>query len=85
MHDNTLTPFRGNSTLSTIRTYGDLLTAETTVTNLKQLAAIRRKKQSIHHTRPNVASNLIIGLRDRKEYKFKNLTQKIIYSELIHE
>ena len=85
MHDKTLTPFKGNSTLSTIRTYGDLLTAETTVTNLRHLAAIRRKKQSIHYIRPNVTSNLIIGLYDRKEHEFKNMTQKIIYSELIHE
>ena len=85
MHDNTLTPFRGNNTLSRIRTYGDLHTAETTVTNPKLLAAIRRKKQSIHHIRGNVPTNLIIGLHDRKEYKFATLSQKLIYNEVIHE
>ena len=67
LQQHPLTSFRGSSTLSIIRTYGDLLTAETTITNLKQLAAIRRKKESIHHIRQNVSSNLIKGLYDRKE------------------
>ena len=85
MHDKTLKPFTGNNTLMSIKTYGDLLTAETTLTNPKHIAAIRKKKQSIHHIRENVVSNLIMGLQDRKEHKFKTLTQKFIYSDLIYE
>jgi exonuclease III len=85
MHDTTLTPFRGNRTLSGIRTYGDLIAAETTLEDPRLTAAVRRKKHSIHHIRENVDSDLIMGLNDGKPIKFKYLTQKIIYSELLHE
>ena len=85
MHDMTITPFQGNRALSGIKTYGDLIAAETTLEDPRMIAVVCKKKESIHHIRPNVQSNLIKGLNDRKEIKFKNLTQKIIYSELIHE
>ena len=85
MHDTTLTPFRGNRILSGIRTYGDLIAAETTLEDPRLTAAVRRKKHSIHHIRENVDSDLIMGLNDGKPIKFKYLTQKIIYSELLHE
>ena len=85
MHDRTITPFRGNRALSAIKTYGDLIAAENTLEDPRLKAVVRKKKESIHHIRPNVQSNLIKGLNDRKEIKFKKLTQKIIYSELIHE
>ena len=84
IHDRTITPFRGNRTLSGILTYGDLLTAETEINQHKLLAAIRRKKNSIHHVRQNVDQHLIIGLNDGKEYKFVGITQQLIYSELLH-
>ena len=85
LHDKTITPFRGNRSLSHIKTYGDLIAAEETLQNPRLKAVVRKKRESIHHIRPNVQCNLIKGLYDRKEIKFQQLTQKIIYSELIHE
>ena len=85
MHDTAIKPFKGNKTLAKIKTYGDLLLAENTEINPRLLAVIRRKKDTIHHIRENEDSNVIIGLNDGKKVKFSNITQKIIYSELIHE
>ena len=85
VHDRTLTPFRGNKILSTIRTYGDLLHAERTLSQPKLLAAVRKKKESIEFIRESTESHMIIGLYDLKEYKFDKITQKEIYSELLHE
>ena len=82
IHDLTLTPFRGSRILGYIRTYGDLLRAETTVTQSRALAALRRKKASIDFIRDNVDTHLVVGY-DGKEYSFESMTQKDIYSELI--
>ena len=84
MHDRTLTAFQGNRIRIGIKTYGDLLQAENTINQPKLLATIRRKRQSIHHIRDNVESNLFVGLIDGKEQSFNTITQKFIYSELIH-
>ena len=84
VHDKTITPFTGNKILSTIRTYGDLLHAESTLTQPKLLAALRKKKESIEYIRESVESHLIVGY-DLKEYKFESMTQKEIYSELVHQ
>ena len=65
-----------------IRTYGDLLRAEATVTQSKTLAALRKKIASIEHIRDNVDSHLVVGY-DGTEYSFASMTQKEIYSELI--
>ena len=76
IHERTLTPFQGNEVLSQIRTYGDLLSAESTINQRRLLAAVQRKKSQINYIRENVKGNLIIGLHDRKEYLFKNITPK---------
>ena len=83
VHDRTLTPFRGNRTLSGVRTYGDLLNADASITQPRLLAALRRKLESIEHIRDNVESHRIIGLSDGKEYEFESVSQKQIYSELV--
>ena len=83
VHDRTLAPFRGNRILSTIRTYGDLLRAETALSQPLR-AAVRRKKESIEFIREATESHMIIGY-DHIEYKFEEMTQKEIYSELLHE
>ena len=49
------------------------------------MTAENRKRQSIHHIRENVESNLIMGHRGGKETTFEAITQKIIYSELTHQ
>ena len=84
VHEKTLTPFQGNGTLSRIKTYGDLLTAETTTAQPRLLAAIRRKKGMIHHVRESVEQNHLYALHDMKEYPFTAISPKIIYAELIN-
>ena len=84
VHDKTLTPFRGNRALKHIRTYGDLLQAENTITSPKWRAAVRKKIDSIEHTRDNVQEHMVIGLGGQKELPFRTITQKDIYAELIH-
>ena len=84
IHERTLTPFQHNDILGRIKTYGDLLAAETTITQRRLLAAVQRKKSLINYVRENVKCNLIMGLHDRKEYPFNSITPKIIYAELIH-
>ena len=84
IHDRTLTHFRRNRLLAEIKTYGDLLTAENTISQPRLKAVIRRKKESIQHIRDNVPSNLIIGANG-VEHTFDSITQKTIYSELIQE
>ena len=44
IHEPTLKPFLHNEILSRIKTYGDLLSAETTITERPLLAAVKRKK-----------------------------------------
>ena len=84
VHDRTLTPFRGNKVLGGIRTYGDLLQAEDTITNPRWQAAVRKKIDSIEHIRENVDAHLVIGLYGQKEFPFHSISQKDIYSELVH-
>ena len=83
VHDRTLTPFRGNRVLEHIRTYGDLLRAEDTITNPKWRAAVRKKIDSIEHIRENVEAHLVIGLYGQQEYPFHSIRQRDIYSELV--
>lgn len=80
--DCTLTPFRGNATLSRIRTYGDLLEAATSLP-LPLRAAVQRKIDSIEYIRDSADSHHIIGLSDGKEYEFRTVSQKQVYAELI--
>ena len=80
-----MAPFRGNRILSDIRTYGDLLQAENNVTQPRLLAAIRKKRESIEHIRDSVESHLVVGHYQQEEYSFESITQKEIYSELVHE
>ena len=47
-------------------------------------AAVKRKLESISHTRDNIPEHEIIGY-DFKVQPFKTLTQKFIYTQLIHE
>lgn len=84
VHDKTLTPFRGNAFLGTIRTYGDLLQAENTAPTPKLASAIRRKREMIEYIRESVETHLVVG-HDQKEYSFDTMTQKQIYAELIQE
>ena len=89
MHDFTITPFQGNEVLKRIRTYGDLQAALITERKPKILAALRRKNDSIHHIQQGYIQgknyHLIISHKNRKMTKFTKVTQKLIYSELIHE
>ena len=43
IHERTHTPFQGNDILGRIKTYGDLLAAETTIIQRQLLAAVQRK------------------------------------------
>ena len=87
VHEYTIRPFEGNSILSQIRTYGDLLAAENTVQNQRQKAAIRKKINLIHNILPSEDSNVIYATKGRKKYTFKPsykaATQKFIYADLI--
>ena len=47
MHDETIKSFEGNKLLAEIKTYGELLAAESTIKNPRLQAAIRRKIRSI--------------------------------------
>ena len=82
-HEKTIEPFKGNKQLAQIITFGALLDAQTTLTEPKLKAAVRRKLESITYIRPDVDDHLIIG-HDHKEYKFSLITQKFLYSELVH-
>ena len=73
VHDYTIKPFEGNSILSQIRTYGDLLNAENTVENRKQKAAIRKKINLIHNILPSEESNSIYATKVRKRYTLQTL------------
>lgn len=85
VHDRTITHFRGNSILSRIRTYGDLLHAAATVTQQNLLAAIGKKKESIHHILDSGSSHSLISLVDGEIISFKSVSQMLIYSDLIYE
>ena len=84
IHDYTIQSFRGNALLSTIRTYGDLIQAESKLTSPRLQAAVRKKLDSIHNIRDSVDRHHTLSLVDGKEYPFESVTQKIIYSELIY-
>ena len=84
IHDRTLSHFRGKGPLSKLTTYGDLLHAEITLTQPKILAALRRKRDSIHNIRDSAPFHLILSRMDGKEYPFKSISQKLIYSELVY-
>ena len=87
VHEATIKPFQGNSTLSRIRTYGELLAAETSILCPRQRAAVRRKIQTISNIRVSEEENLIYTIKGGKQYTFrrtyKEATQYIIYGELI--
>ncbi len=84
IEEKTIKPFQGNKQLCTIRTYGDILTAETTFLPPKLNAVIKKKIESIKYIRPNVADNEIRGY-DSTSVLFQHVTQKYIYTELIHQ
>ena len=80
----TLKPFRGNLVLEGIRTYGELVDAATSLPDLRLRAAVRRKLDSIRHVRGSVLADEIVG-HDHKSVEFKLVTQKFIYSQLVHQ
>ena len=80
--NKTIKPFRGNNRLSKIKTYQDLLEAETTE-EMPLKAAITQKIRSIQNIRDSEPTNRIIGMWG-EEMEFRNVTQKFIYGELIH-
>ena len=82
-HEKTIEPFKGNKHLAKIITFGALLDAHTTLIEPKLKAAVPRKIESITYIRPDVNDHLIIG-HDHKENKFSSITQKFLYSELVH-
>ena len=51
----------------------------------KLLAVINRKKESITYIRDSPVDNLVRMYFDGKDYPFRSVTQKLIYSELIHQ
>ena len=69
--------------MAKIITFGALLDAHTTLTEPKLKAAVRRKIELITYIRPDVDDHWIIG-HDHKENKFSSITQKFLYSELVH-
>ena len=87
VHEDTIKPFQGNRLLSTIKTYGELLAAENSISCPRLKAAVRRKIDSIHNIRDSENENIIYTLKGGKEYTFrrtyKEATQYIIYGELI--
>ena len=87
VHEQTITPFRGNRVLAGIKTYGDLLAAEENVQCPRLKAAVRKKIESIDNIRETTTQNVIFSLKGGKEYTFaptyKEATQKVIYGELI--
>ncbi len=83
LQETTLKPFTGNQILAAIRTYGDLFNAQTSLTQPKLIAVVKRKLDSIQHIRQSVDSNEVVT-SDFKSHEFKNVTQKMIYSELIY-
>lgn len=85
VHDRTIKPFVGNKVLEKLTTYGDLLQAEASLTQPNLVAAVRKKRESIHFIRDCPEYHLIVGLIDSKEYAFRSITQKQIYLELIAE
>ena len=85
VHEGPLKPFYGNQALTCIHTYGDLLAAERTPLSPKLLAVINRKRGSITYIRDSPVDNLVRMYFDGKDYPFTSVTQKLIYSELIHQ
>ena len=82
--ERTLKPFRGNLVLGGIRTYGELVDAATSLPGLRLRAAVRKKLDSIKHVRGSVLADEIVG-HDHKSVEFKLVTQKFIYSQLVHQ
>ena len=87
VHEQTITPFRGNRVLAGIKTYGDLLAAEENVQCPRLKAAVGKKIESIDNIRETTTQNVIFSFKGGKEYTFaptyKEATQKVIYGELI--
>ena len=89
IHDETIKPFEGNKLLAEIKTYGELLAAQSTLKNPRLQAAIRRKIRSIDQESilQSTDSNIIYLTKGGIEYTFepgnKSASQQIIYSELI--
>ena len=82
LNERTLLPFRGNRVLCGIRTYGDLLSAENTLTQPRLLAVVRRVIASIAYIRPSVPDDEVLG-HNAVALKFGDITQKFIYSQLV--
>ena len=83
VEEKTIKPFTGNSILSAITTYGDLMDAATSLQQQNLRAAAKRKLDSIVCIRQNVDFHEIMG-RDNKPVPFKQITQRFIYSELVY-
>ncbi len=84
IQDYTLKPFAGNPILGAIRTFEDLRDAQTSLRQPKLRAAAKRKFDSISYTRRYMKAHEVVG-HDSKVQEFKNITQKFIYSQLIHQ
>lgn len=86
VHEDTIKPFQGNQILSKIRTYGDLLAAESNVPP-KLAAAVRKKIHSIHNIRDSDDEHSVYATKGGKIYTFgpsnSTATQYVIYAELI--
>ena len=81
--NTTIKPFAGNSILVKIKTYGDILEAENTITQPKLKAVIAKKKLTIHNIRDSVETNRVVGSNEQKEFRY--ITQKFIYEELLYK
>ena len=84
IQDCTLKPFAGNLILGSIRTFGDLREAQTSLSQPRLRAAAKRKFDSVAYIRRYVGAHEVVG-HDSKVQQFKNITQKFIYSQLIHQ
>ena len=82
--DRTLKPFRGSRILGGIRTYGELLDARVSLPQPSLRAAVGRKLDSVQHIRRNVLEHEVVG-HDHKSVSFREVTQKFIYSQLVHQ
>ena len=83
VEEKTIKPFTGNSILSAITTYGDLVDAANSLQQQNLRAAAKRKLDSIVCIRQNVDFHEIMG-RDNEPVPFKQITQRFIYSELVY-
>ena len=84
LQEKTVTPFHGNKYLRNIVTYGDLIAAKNSLAQPKLKAVIRKKIESITYIRPNIPDHSVYGFSSTT-VTFKHITQKFIYSQLIHQ